>query len=64
MLYFLINSIILFPFSIGLIFGYIFNLDETTTLSIAVFTIIISLTLFMISAIYYLIKKERISLDI
>ncbi len=64
MLYLLINSIILFPFSIGLIFGYIFNLDETTTLSIAVFTIIISLTLFMISAIYYLIKKERISLDI
>lgn len=64
MLYLLMNSIILFPFSIGLIFGYIFNLDETTTLSIAVFTIIISLTLFMISAIYYLIKKERISLDI
>jgi len=64
MLYFLINSIILFPFSIGLIFAYVFNLDETTTLSIALFTIIISLTLFMISAIYYLIKKERIPLDI
>jgi len=64
MLYFLINSIILFPFSIGLIFPYIFNLDETITLSIAIFTIIISLSLFMVSAVYYLIKKERISLDI
>jgi hypothetical protein len=64
MLYFLLNSIILFPFSIGLIFGFVFNLTETETLSIAVFTIMISLALFMISAIYYLIKKERISIDI
>jgi len=64
MLYFLINSIILFPFSIGLIFPYIFNLDETITLSIAILTILISLSLFMISAVYYLIKKERIPLDI
>ena len=63
MLYFLINSLILFPFSVGLIIPFAFNLDTTTTLTLALLTIIISISLFMGSAIYYLVKKERISID-
>ena len=41
-----------------------FNYDFLTEFSISSLTIIISISLFMVSAIYYLVKKERISIDL